>query len=82
MTVDAFPGDPARPKRRFGDGGGAAFTIKDLVLKHERQIDSLEEWRSEIRGVMTFIKVVLGTSVVSLIVSLLTIVALASGWKG
>lgn len=50
-----------------------------MVLDHDRKIDSLMSWRSELRGAMALVKITLGASIVSGLVSIITIFALLSG---
>lgn len=44
--------------------------------RNEQEIDSLREWRAEVRGITTLVKFAIGTSLIGAIVSILTLVNL------
>lgn len=51
----------------------AVVTVRDMLLDHDRRIDSLDLWRAELRGAMALMKLALGTSVLSAVVSILAL---------
>jgi hypothetical protein len=50
-----------------------------MVLDHDRDIESLKSWRSELRGAMQLVKLTLGASLVSGVVAVLALVGLIAG---
>jgi len=57
-----------------GNGGESAVTVKQMVLIHDKEIDVLKAWRNELIGAFKLMRIALGTSILSAIIS---IVALA-----
>jgi len=66
-------------KRRWDDSSGAAVTWQQMILDHDRDIDSLKAWRNELRGALALVKLTLGASLVSGIVAVLALVGLVAG---
>ena len=62
-----------------GNGSGVGLTVREMVLDHDRKLDSLLAWRSEVRGVVALVKITLGTSILSAVVAILAIAAMLSG---
>lgn len=58
--------------------GGTGLSLRELVLKHETEIESLLETRSEMRGALALVKLTMGTSIVSGVVAVITILKLLS----
>jgi hypothetical protein len=58
--------------RRWDDQ--PAVTMRQMVLRHDADIEALKMWRSELRGAMQLIKITMGTSIIS---GLLAAIALA-----
>ncbi len=56
-----------------------AVTIRDMVLTHDRRLDSLDTWRSELHGALALMKVAFGTSIVSAVVSILAVALMLGG---
>lgn len=56
--------------------GEAALSVRDMVLAHDRAIDDLTAWRSELRGAFQLVKVTLGVSVISAIVSMAALITM------
>lgn len=50
-----------------------------MVLDHDRKLDSLLTWRSEIRGALSLMKVAFGASILSAVVSILAVVQMLAG---
>jgi hypothetical protein len=64
--------------RRWDDGSGPALSIRQLVQKHDEDIDDLLIWKAELRGAFRLMTLVMGASLISLIVSVVTIITLVS----
>ncbi len=62
-----------------GSGGGTALTVAEMLRDHDKKLDSLLEWRSELRGAMALTKLAMGASILSAAVSVLAIVAFWAG---
>lgn len=56
-----------------------AVSVRDMVLDHDRKLDSLLTWRSEIRGALSLMKVAFGASILSAVVSILAVVQMLAG---
>ncbi len=56
-----------------------AKTWEQMVLDHDKAIDSLETWRSELRGALGLVRFALGASVVSGIATIIAIVQMVGG---
>ncbi len=61
-----------------GVNATVAVTMHDMVLAHERRINSLDMWRAELRGALAFMKVAFGASILSAVASIAAIIALLS----
>ena len=59
----------------------SAVSVRDMVLKHEDRIGSLEDWRSELRGAFALVKVAIGASILSAVTSILAIAQMMSGGR-
>lgn len=70
MTIDA--------RRRWDDPEAPAFTIRELIKEHDRDIESLKAWRSELRGALMLVKFTLGASLVSGAIATVTLIALVA----
>jgi len=55
------------------------MTVHEMLLDHDRKLDALLTWRSELRGAMMLVKVTLGTSIVSGIAAIVAFAAMLSG---
>jgi hypothetical protein len=53
--------------------------LETTVIGHANRIDSLEDWRAELRGAMQFVKFALGTSIITGVVATLTLLSMLSG---
>jgi hypothetical protein len=51
-------------KHRWDDDG-PAVTMREMLLRHDRDIEVLKLWRSELRGAMQLVKITMGTSLIS-----------------
>jgi len=54
-------------------------TEREMLLDHDRKIDSLLAWRSELRGAFALMKVAFGASIVSAAVSIIAVLQMMSG---
>jgi hypothetical protein len=45
----------------------------------ESRVDSLESWRDQLRGAASIVKIAFGTSIISAVLSVLTLIALVAG---
>ena len=61
------------------DSGGPAVTVAEMLQDHDQKLDSLLEWRSELRGAMTLVKLAMGASFLSAAVSIVAIVSFLAG---
>ena len=61
------------------DGSATAVTVAEMLRDHDHNIDSLLDWRSEIRGALALMKLAMGASVLSAVVSIITVVGFLSG---
>ncbi len=57
-----------------GVGGGAALTVAEMLRDHDHKLDSLLEWRSELRGALALMKLAMGASLLSAVVSIIAVV--------
>lgn len=55
------------------------MTVREMVLGHDKDIESLKAWRSELRGALSLMKLTLGASLVSGLLAVLAIVSMAAG---
>lgn len=53
-----------------------------MLLDHDRKLDSLNTWRSELRGAFALMKVAFGASIVSAAVSILALAQMLAGGSG
>ena len=53
--------------------------LESSVLKQGTRIDSLEDWRAELRGAMQFVKFAMGTSIVTGVLAVVTLLTMLSG---
>jgi hypothetical protein len=58
--------------RRWDDQ--PALTVRQMVLRHDQEIEALKMWRSELRGAMQLVKITMGTSIIT---GILAAIALA-----
>jgi hypothetical protein len=65
----------------IGVDSAVAVTVRDMVLTHDRRLDSLDTWRSELHGALAFMKVAFGTSILSAVASIVAIIFILSGHK-
>jgi hypothetical protein len=49
-----------------------------MVLEHDKDIDALKAWRSELKGAFLLIKIALGSSIISGILAAIAIADLLS----
>jgi hypothetical protein len=63
------------------DGSAPAVSIRSMVLDHDRKIDGLLAWRSEIRGALGLMKVAFGASILSAVVSILAVAQMMGGTR-
>ena len=71
-----WPGeDPRDPHWREPQ----VYTVAEIVRRHGDRLDSLDLWRAEINGGVKLLKLLAGTSIVSLIVSIWAIVDRMAG---
>jgi len=68
--------DPRQGGRRVDDV--TAVSVRDMVLDHDRKIDSLNDWRNEIRGALSLMRLAFGASILSALVSILAVVQMLS----
>ena len=59
----------------------SAVSVRDMVLDHDRRLDTLDAWRNELRGAFALMKIALGTSIVSAAVSILALAQILGGWR-
>jgi hypothetical protein len=52
-----------------------------MVMDHDEAIDDLLIWKAELRGAFRLMTLVMGTSLISLVVSVVTIIALIAEHK-
>jgi hypothetical protein len=50
--------------------------VETTLIRHEQRIDLLEGWRDELRGAMALLKFTLGTSILSGLIAIVTLVGL------
>lgn len=74
MTEQSAPGHG----RRWDDGSGPAMSIREMVADHDEKLDELLIWKAELRGAFRLMTLVMGTSLISLLVSIITIIALVA----
>jgi hypothetical protein len=60
-------------------GSGTAVTVAEMLRDHDHKIDSLLDWRSELRGALALMKLAMGASVLSAVVSIIAAVAFLAG---
>lgn len=63
-------------QRRWDDTGQPAKTVRQMVLEHDDDIESLKAWREQLRGAFRLMIVAFGTSIVTGILSVAALVAL------
>lgn len=61
------------------NGSGTAVSIRTMVLDHEERIDNMEAWQSEIRGVITVVKLAVSGSVLTAVLNLLALLTVHFG---
>jgi hypothetical protein len=64
-----------------GVGGGAALTVAEMLRDHDQKIDSLLDWRSELRGALALMKLAMGAPVLSAAVSIIAVVGFLAGQR-
>jgi hypothetical protein len=52
------------------------MTVREMVLSHDADIESLKAWRNELRGALALVKLTLGASLVSGLLATLALGAL------
>lgn len=57
----------------------SALTVGEMLREHDQKLDSLLEWRSELRGAMTLVKLAMGASFLSAAVSIVAVVSFLAG---
>ena len=62
-------------------GGGAPLTVARMPRDHDHKIDSLLGWRSELRGALALMKLAMGVSVLSAVVSIIAVVGFLAGHR-
>ena len=62
--------------RRWDDHSGTAVSVREMVLEHDADIESLKRWRSELRGALALVKITLGTSLVTGILAVIALLDL------
>jgi hypothetical protein len=61
------------------DGGVTALTVPEMLRDHDAKLESLLEWRSELRGAMALVKLAMGASFLSATVSIIAVVSFLAG---
>ena len=70
---------PPRSQRDADVAGATALTVAEMLRDHDQKLDSLLEWRSELRGAMALTKLAMGASILSAAVSIIAILAFWAG---
>ena len=63
------------------DGSAAVLTVAEMLRDHDQKIDSLLDWRSELRGALALMKLAMGASVLSAVVSIIAVVGFLAGHR-
>ena len=81
-----MPDQPPQPQPNTLAGLSDVSTIpwrvgqlETAVIGHGTRLDSLEDWRAELRGAMQFVKFALGTSIITGIVAVVSLLSMLSG---
>jgi len=53
--------------------------LETAVIGHGTRLDSLEDWRAELRGAFRLVTLTLGASILSSVVAVVSLLALVSG---
>jgi hypothetical protein len=56
-----------------------ALTVAEMLRDHDAKLESLLEWRSELRGAMALVKLATGASFLSATVSIIAVVSFLAG---
>lgn len=67
------------------DGSSIPYRVgllETTVIRHSSEIADLKEWRAELRGAMALVKFTLGTSVLTGIVAVVSLVVMMSQLSG
>ena len=59
----------------------AGLSLRDMVLDHDRKLDDVLSWRSEMRGAIALMKFAFGASILSAVVSIAAVVQMVSGTR-
>ena len=57
------------------------MTVAEMLRDHYQKIDSLLDWRSELRGAMALMKLAMGALVLSAAVSIIAVVGFLAGHR-
>jgi hypothetical protein len=61
------------------DFSTTAITVAELLRDHDAKLDLLLSWRSELRGAMALVKLAMGASFLSAVVSIIAVVSFLAG---
>lgn len=54
-------------------------TEREMLLDHDRKLDDLLAWRSELRGAFALMRIAFGASILSASISILAVVEMMGG---